>query len=50
MKNCKYVVKKKKVPKYITDNEEISPDEENSDKWNTNKESSDAETLMKKIK
>ena len=32
LKNCKYGVKKKKVPKYITENEEISPDEENSDK------------------
>ena len=35
---CKYVVKEKKMPKYITDDAEISPD---SDEENFNEENSD---------
>ena len=37
---CKYVVKKKKIPKYIIDDIEISSD---SDEENSNEENSDEE-------
>ena len=59
---CKYVVKEKKILKYIIDNIEISSDcdrensdEEKSDEENSNEESSDEKNfdekiLMKKIK
>ena len=42
---CKYVVKEKKIPKYIIDDIEISSDsdEENSDKETSNKENSEEE-------
>ena len=53
LKECKYVVKEKKVPRYITDNIEISPDgsdrdnsnEENPDKENSDKKNSDEENF-----
>ena len=38
LEECKHIVKEKKIPKYITDNIEISSD---SDKENSDKESSD---------
>ena len=40
---CEYVVKEKKIPKYIIDNIEISSnsDRENSDEENSDKETSD---------
>ena len=31
LEECKYIVKDKKMPKYITDGLEISSDEKNSD-------------------
>ena len=42
---CKYVVKEKKIPKYIIDNIEISSesDEQNSDKETSDKENSEEE-------
>ena len=51
---CKYVVKEKKIPKYIIDDSEISSDsdrensdEENSDKTNSDREYSDDENFKK---
>ena len=43
LEECKYVVKEKKIPKYIIDNIEISSDSdrENSDEENSNEENSD---------
>ena len=43
VKECKYVVKEKKMPKYITDDIEISSesDWEDSDEENYNEENSD---------
>ena len=43
LEECKYVVKEKKIPKYITDDIEISSDSdrENSDEENSSEESSD---------
>ena len=41
LEECKYVVKEKKMPEYITDNIEISPnasDEKNSDNEYSNEE------------
>ena len=40
LEECKYVVKEKKIPKYIIDNIEFSSDsdEENSDKENLDEE------------
>ena len=45
LEDCKYVVKEKKIPKYIVDNIEISSDSdrENSDEENSDKETSDEE-------
>ena len=40
LEECKYVVKKKKIPKYIIDDIEISSD---SDEENSNEENSDEE-------
>ena len=42
---CKYVVKEKKIPRYITDDIEISSDSnrENSDEKNSDKENFDEE-------
>ena len=42
LKECKYVVKEKKIPKYITDDIEISSDSdrENSDEKKSHEESS----------
>ena len=40
LEECKYVVKEKKIPKYITDDIEISSD---SDRENSDRESSDDE-------
>ena len=37
IEECKYVVQEKKIPKYITDDAEISCDEENSDEEKTSK-------------
>ena len=41
LEECKHVVKEKKMPKYITDNMEISSDD--SDKEDSNEENSDEE-------
>ena len=38
LEKCKYVVKEKKMPKYITDDMKISSDEENSCKENYGEE------------
>ena len=45
LKECKYVVKEKKIPKYIIDHIEISSDSdrENSDEENADEENSDEE-------
>ena len=40
LEECKYVVKEKKMLKCITDNVEVSSDEENSDEENSDKENS----------
>ena len=44
LEECKYVVKKKKIPKYIIDDLEISSD---SDEKNSNEENSDQKILEK---
>ena len=43
LKECKYVVKEKRIPNYIIDNMEISSDSrgENSDKETSDEENSD---------
>ena len=45
LEECKYVVKEKKIPKYIIDNIEIASDSdrENSDEQNSNEENYDEE-------
>ena len=45
LEECKYVVKEKKIPNYITDDIEISSDShrENSNEENSDKETSDEE-------
>ena len=45
LEECKYIVKGKKMPKYITGNIEISSDSdrEDSDEQNSNEENSDEE-------
>ena len=55
LEECKYVVKEKKIPKYIIDNIEISSDsdrgnsdEENSDRETSDEQNSDKETSDKK--
>ena len=47
LEECKYVVKEKKIPKYIIDHIEISSDsdEENSDKETYDEENSGEENL-----
>ena len=52
LRECKYVIRKKKIPKYITDNIEISPDpdRENSDEKNLMKKLLMEKILIKKIK
>ena len=52
LEECKYVVKEKKMPKFITDNIEISSDSdrehsdgENSDEDNSREENSDEENF-----
>ena len=47
LEECKYVVKEKKIPKYIINDIEISSgsDEENSDKENSDEVNSDEENL-----
>ena len=45
LKECKYVVKEKKIPKYIIDNIEISSD---SDRENSDEEHSDEENSCEK--
>ena len=54
LEECNYVVKEKKIPKYIIDNIEISSDsdkensaEDNSDEDNSDEENSDEEILEK---
>ena len=42
LEECKYIVKEKKIPKYIIDDTEISSD---SDRQNSDKENSDEEIL-----
>ena len=46
LEECKYVVKEKKIPKYIIDDIEISSD---SDRENSDEENFDEKTLIKKI-
>ena len=51
LEECKYVVKEKKIPEYITDDTEIFPDDsdrEDSDEENFNKENSDKKVPMKR--
>ena len=50
LEECKYIVKEKKIPKYIIDNIEISFDfdRENSDEQNSGKENLMKKILMKK--
>ena len=43
LEECKYVVKEKKMPKYITDIVEISSDQENSEEENSGEENFDEE-------
>ena len=43
LEECKYVVKEKKIPKYIPKDVESFFDEENSDEQNSDKENSDEE-------
>ena len=45
LEECKYVIKENKIPKYISDNVEISSDSDrdNSDEKNSNKDNSDKE-------
>ena len=45
LEECKYVVKEKKIPKYITDDTEMSSDSdrENSDEVSSGRENSDRE-------
>ena len=53
LEECKYVVKEKKIPKYIIDNIGISSDSDrgNSDEQNSDKETSDKKKgWMKKVK
>ena len=52
LEECKYVVKEKKIPKYIIDDIEISSDsdreisdEQNSDEANSDKENSNEENF-----
>ena len=47
LEECKYVVKEKKIPKYIIDDIEISSDShrENSDEENSDEEISDEENF-----
>ena len=49
LKECKYVVKEKKIPKYIIDDIEISSDsdKENSNEDNSDEKNSDEEVLEK---
>ena len=46
LEECKYVVKEKKILKYIVDDTEISSDSETE---NSDQENSDKKSLMKKI-
>ena len=55
LEECKYIVKEKKIPKYIIDDIEISSgsdrensDEENSDEETSNEENSDKKTSDEK--
>ena len=52
LEECKYVVKEKKIPKYIIDNIEVfsDSDRENSDKENSSEKILMKNILMKKIK
>ena len=43
LEKCKYVVKEKKMSKFITDKTGISSDREDSDKYNSDEEKSDQE-------
>ena len=49
LEECKYVVKEKKIPKYIIDDIELSSvsDKKNSDRENSDEENSDKENLEK---
>ena len=52
LEQCKYVVKERKMPKYITDNMEVYSSKilvEVSDEANPNKENSDEEKSDKEI-
>ena len=53
LEECKYIVKEKKMPEYITDDIEISSesdredsDEENSNEENPNEENSNEDNLV----
>ena len=50
LEECKYVVKEKKIPKYIIDDIEISSDtdRENSDEESSDKENSNEENFDEK--
>ena len=50
LEECKYIVKEKKIPKYIIDDIEISSDSdrENSDEETSNEENSDKKTSDEK--
>ena len=50
LEECKYIVKEKKVPEYISDSIEISSDysgQENANKENSDKENPDKENCNK---
>ena len=44
---CKYVIKEKKMPNYITDNIEVSSNEEHSDEENSDKKNCDEKNYSK---
>ena len=55
LEECKYIIKEKKIPKYIIDDIKISSDSdrENSDEQNSDEETSDESNsglLMRKLK
>ena len=52
LEECKYIIKERKMSKYITGNIEIPSDSDrgDSDEGNSNKENSDEETKKKLIK
>ena len=52
LEECKYIVKEKKIPEYITEKIEIFSDDsdrENSDDGNSNEENSDEENFDEEL-